>query len=127
MATQSNRIVLWLICLVVVTAAGIGFYSYRREGASDSVKDEMLAIIGEMDLPPAWHDEATLLVESAHPEAFSNALDVTEEHGRKFDDRVYYDELFRLISAWAREDGRTGLADRLANEQSRFSFHVTER
>ena len=127
MESQSNSIVRWLIIVAILIAVAVGFYSYRRESAGEGVKAEMLAIVDEMGLPPDWRDEVIQLVEAAHPEAFNKALDVTRERGRKFDARGYYDELFRIVIAWARDDGRTELADRLANEQPRFSLDVTER
>ena len=127
MRSLGRNILRWLISLVVVIAVGLTFYAKLREDASRRVKAEMLAIIKDMNLPPEWHDEAVWLVEAAHKEAFDKALDVTKKLGRKFDERVYYNEIFDLIVNRAREDGKTQLADRLADERSRFLLHVTER
>lgn len=127
MRSQSRNILRWLISLVVVVAVGVTFYTKLREDASRRIKTEMVGVIEDMSLPRDWHEEATWLVEAAHKEAFDKALDVTKKLGRKFDERVYYNEIFDLIINRAREDGKTRLADRLADERSRFLLHVTER
>ncbi|UCC28702.1 MAG: hypothetical protein JSU86_10920 [Phycisphaerales bacterium] len=127
MKPQSHRIARWLVSLVVVIAVGVTFYAHRREDASRRIKAEMLGIIEDMSLPSKWQEEAAWLVEAAHKEAFDNALDVTKKLGRKFDERVYYNKVFDLIIDRAREDGRTQLAESLANERSSFLLHVTER
>ena len=95
--------------------------------ASRRIKAEMLGVIEDMNLPSEWQEEATWLVEAAHKEAFDSALDVTRKLGRKFDERIYYNEVFDLIINRAREDGQPQLAERLANERSSFLLHVTER
>ncbi len=127
MRSLGRNILRWLISLVVVIAVGLTFYAKLREDASRRIKTEMVGVIEDMSLPPDWHEEATWLVEAAHKEAFDKALDVTKKLGRKFDERVYYNEIFDLIVNRAREDGKTQLADRLAGERSRFLLHVTER
>ncbi len=112
--------------LVIVAAAAVGFYAFRHQGSSDNVKSQMRGVIGDMDLPPAWHEEALLLLEAAHEKAFTKALDVTRKHGRKFDVDVYYQEVFDLMIAWAREDGKAELADRLDNDRTSFILRVRE-
>jgi len=122
-----RNILRWLISLGVVVAVGITFYTHRRQDASRRIKAQMVGVIEDMSLPRDWREEATWLVEAAHKEAFDKALNISKKLGRKFDERVYYNEIFDLIVNRAREDSKTQLADRLADERSRFLMHVTER
>lgn len=126
MASRGNGLIRWLLALVILTGVAAGFYSFRRQSSSDRIKAEMLAIIDDMELPPAWGDEVEQLILVAHEQAFRKALDVTRPHGQKFDAKAYYDEVLTLVIAWAREDGREQLADRLENERDRFSLRATE-
>ena len=126
MKSRKSSPIRWLIAAAVIIAAA-AFYSYREKDAAAGVKAEVREIIMEMDLMPAWEDAALKLVDVAHPQAFQSALDVTRELGRKFDETVYYDELFDRVIAFAREDGKHDLADSLDRQRRHFQLTVTEK
>ena len=126
MASPGNSLVRMLLLLVIAAAVAIGFYTYRQQGSSANIKAQMLGILDDMNLPPDWHEEAVLLLGTAHEKAFNKALDVTKQHGRKFDVEVYYKEAFGLMIAWAREDGKSDLADRLEMDHTTFVLSVQE-
>ncbi len=115
-----------LIGLAVVVAAGVGFYLYRHGGASERVKAEMLLLVDDMHLSSQWRDETKSLIERFHDEAFAAALDVTKKLGGKFDEKLYYDDVFKRVITVARGQGLTGLADALEEQESLFSIVVSE-
>ena len=112
--------------LVILVAAAVVFLSRRHDAAAE-VKREFLAILQEIKLPEDWRTTAEQYVHAAHEKAFNKALDVTKAMGKKFDEKIYYDDLFDRIIAWAKEDGKTELADRLGIARKNYTFHVTER
>ena len=123
---RSGAIVRALLALVVIGAAAAAFFAYRRGDAAAEVKREIVAIVGEIGLPPDWRATAEQYVHAAHEKAFHKAMDVTRRLGEKFDAKVYYDEVFELIIAWAREDGKPDLAARLDDARKTYSLQVTE-
>ena len=127
MASKGNSLVRMLLLLVIAAAVAIGFYTYRQQVSSGNIKAQMLGILDDMDLPADWHEEAVLALETAHEEAFNKALDVTKQHGSKFDVESYYQDAFGLMIAWAQEDGKNELADRLELDHTSFVLRVQEQ
>jgi hypothetical protein len=62
-----------------------------------------------------------------HEKAFEASLDITERLGRKFDDKTYYDKVFEMMQQRATEEGKTDLAEKLAEQKEFFTLKVTER
>lgn len=116
-----------VLMLLLVCAAAAAFFLYRRGDAADEVKREMLAIVREIQLPDDWRAAAEQYVQAAHEKAFNKALDIKKKLGEKFDANVYFNDVFDQIVAWAREDGKPELADKLEQARGTYSLGVTER
>ena len=127
MKSQKRSSLHWLLVVVVLAIAAYMLYTRREQSAADRVKAEVVAIVHDMDLFPDWEDKVLELADVAHPQAFAKALDVTKELGRKFDASVYYKELFNLVIASAREEGKNDLADSLDRQRKTFQLSATER
>ena len=127
MESQKRSALHWLLVVAVVAIAASVLYTRREQSAADRVKAEAVGIVQDMSLLPDWEEKVLELVDVAHPQAFAKALDVTKELGRKFDASVYYKELFDLVIASAREEGKNDLADSLDRQRKSFQLSVTER
>jgi hypothetical protein len=127
MKSKKPSLLHWLFVLVVAGVAAYAFYTYREQSAAERVKAEVIAIVHDMDLLPAWEEDVLERVDVAHPQAFAKALDVTKQLGRKFDASVYYKELFDAVIASARENGKHDLADSLDRQRRHFQLSVSER
>ncbi len=123
----AKRIATWLISLAVLTAVGAGVYSHLHAKASNRVKVEMLQVADDMTLETAERDTVRRLIAAAHDAAFDLALDLTRTHGRKFDERVYFDAVFDQVVTRARGEGLVRLADKVDRQRQHFSFNVAER
>jgi len=115
------------VVLLLLVAVGVGFYVYLQDDASARIKTEMSGIIGEMQLPPEWKEEAKTLLAAVHEKAFEASLDITERLGRKFDDKTYYDKVFEMMQQRAADEGKTELAENLAQQKELFRLDVTEQ
>ena len=127
MKSQKRSAWHWLLVLVVVVVVAIVLYTRREQSGADRVREEVMGIVQDMDLLPEWEKEVLELVDVFHQQAFTKALDVTKELGRKFDAQVYCKELFDLIIASVREEGKTDLADSLDRQRKEFRLSVTEK
>ena len=101
-------------------------YNYLYSRASDGVRDEILKIVDDMALETQWRPEVRRLMEAAHDQAFSLALNIKEHLGRKFDEERYIHELFDRVVAYARKEGRARMADAVERERQAFSLDVSE-
>ena len=122
-----KRILTSAVCVLVLAAVGGAVYSHLRAKASERVKAEMLRVAADLTLSPDERASVRRLIESAHDEAFNNALNLTRRHGRKFDEQSYFNDVFDRVITDARAEGLTELADRLERARPHFSFTVTEQ
>jgi hypothetical protein len=102
-------------------------YSHLRARASERVKAEIVKVADIMALSPEMRAELTDLLEAAHEEAFNKALDLKRKHGQKFDERLYFDEIFTGVVSRARASGMHDLADTVEREREHITFAVTEK
>lgn len=114
------------VALLLLVAVGVGVYVYLQNNASDNVRMQMAGIINDMKIPPKWKEDAQAMLADVHEKAFDAALDISQRLGRKFDDKAYYDKVFELMEQRATEEGKTDLADKLAEQKKLFSLKVTE-
>jgi len=115
------------VTLVVLATVGIGFYVYLHDDRSKHIREQMTALIGEMQLKEEWKQEAQALFDTVHEKAFEAALDVTKKLGEKFDDETYYDKVFEMMQQRARDEGKSDLADKLAEQKGLFALNVAEQ
>ena len=127
MPSRTSSVVRSVIMVMVVLAAAVGFYVFRSTQGSERVLAEMLAVADDMDLSPAWTDEVKRLIREAHDDAFARAMDTTQARGRKFDDKLYFEEVIGFVVARARESGNEDLAVTIERQSPFFSLQVTER
>lgn len=123
---RSGVIVRTLFALIVIAVAATTVFLYRRGNAGAEVKREIVAIVNEIELPQDWRTTAEEYIHAAHEKAFNKAMDVTRKFGEKFDAKVYYDDIFDRIIAWARDDGKADLAAKLEEARKAHSLRVTE-
>lgn len=116
-----------VIGILMLLAAAVAVYFYYQQRVSEPVKQELMRIADDMDLSPAWTADLKNMIEQFHDGAFRKALDVSKELGRKFDEKLYYDEIFRRIIDSANQQGKTEFAAKLAEEKEFHSLAVTER
>lgn len=116
-----------ILMLVLLVAAGVGYWTYRHDAASNYIKAEMLAIVDEMDLTPVGRADVKQLIVRFHAGLFDRALDVGKQHGRKFDDTFYYDEMYRQVVEQLRADGDDAFADKVDRLKGEFFLSVTEK
>jgi hypothetical protein len=116
-----------LLAGVVILAFAIGFYAYRHGGASANIKIEMLRLVDDLKLSPEQHEAGRRMVELHHEAVFQNATDISRDRGRKFDARLYQEELFRRMIDQARQDGDADLANRLSAQRNDIQLVVTEQ
>ena len=112
---------------VLLVAVAVGVYLHRRGSASDRIKAEMFLIANDMRLSAAERAEVKALIGHFHEAPFRRALDLSKEHGRKFDGKRYYQEVFGLVTSRLRDDGDSDLADKVERQQAHFSLRITER
>ncbi len=115
-----------LLAALLVVGVGVGVFVSRRGSASNEIKSQMLLILDDMDFTPRGRDEVKRLVLQFHDRVFSQALDMSRELGRKFDERSYYDELFRLVVFQLHEEGSASLAKKVEGLQKLHSLTVSE-
>ena len=115
------------VALVCLAALGAGLYVYLQDDGSKHIRTEMSALIGDMQIKEEWKQEAQALFDTVHKKAFEAALDVTKRLGQKFDDDTYYDKVFEMMQQRARDEGKTDLADKLAEQKALFALNVTEK
>ncbi len=116
-----------LLAGIVIVAFAIGFYTYRQGGASVNVKTEMLRLVDDLNLSPGQHETTRRMVELHHEAVYGDALDISRDRGRKFDVKLYQEELFRRMIDQARQDGDADLADRLSAQRNDIQLVVTEQ
>ena len=126
MKSRAGGVLRWLVAIVVIAAVAVGFYFHLHRRASGRIKVEVLAIADEMILSPEQRGRLKGLLEAAHDEAFDKALDPTKKLGRKFDGKLYYDEIFNAVITRAREEGDDDLADTVDRQREHFALTVTE-
>lgn len=114
-----------MLAVVTVAVFAVGFYSYFRDRQSLKIKKEMLRLVGDLDLSSHQRDRARDMVESAHSSVFALSLDLSRERGRKFDPKLYQDEMFaHMIAQSLSEDA--DLAERLSTQQRHHDLVVSE-
>ena len=116
-----------ILMLLVLVAVGVGYWTYRHDAASKHIKTEMLAIVDEMDLTPVGREDVKQLIVHFHAGLFDRALDVGKRHGSKFNDKFYYDEMYRQVVEQLRADGDDNFADKVDRLKGEFSLAVTEK
>ena len=124
---KAKRISSWVLGMVVVAGVGVSFYTYKHKRAGDLVLAQILGVADDMDISPEFKDELHTLLGAAHEDAFARAFDISRALGRKFDTELYYKEIFDVVIARAREQGKDDLGDRIEREREYFSITVTER
>lgn len=127
MPARSARVMRGVIMVMVVLAAAVGFYVFRSTQGSERVLTEMLGVADDMDLSPGWTDEVKRLIREAHDDAFARAMNTTQARGRKFDDKLYFEEVIGFVVARAREEENEDLATTIERQSAFFSLQVTER
>ena len=118
------RKILGVLCVVV---SAVLFYNYMRSDSSNRIKNEMLRLLDDMELTAEERAEAKRLVEAHHAAVFESALDVSRKLGNKFNENLYYDELFTQMIDQASADGHSELAQKLDSQRKLHSLNVTER
>lgn len=113
--------------LMLIVLVGVGYWTYRHDAASKRIKTEMLAIVDEMDLSPVGREEVKQLIAQFHARLFDRAMDVGKRHGSKFDDELYYNEMFRQVVEQLRADGDDAFADKVDRVKGDSSLVVTEQ
>lgn len=116
-----------VIALLIVVGVGVGVWKYLQETASDEIKNQMLLILDDMDLSEQERGEVRPILLQFHAQAFNQALDISKRHGRKFDGKSYYGEVFNLVVDELFEKGNILLADKVKRLQAHHSLIVTER
>ncbi len=124
---KAKRILSWVLGMAVVAGVGVGFYNYKHQRASAVLLAQILGVADDMDISPGFKDELHTLLRAAHEDAFARALDISRDLGRKFDEGLYYKEIFDAVIARAREQGKNDFGDRIEQERKYFSITVTER
>ena len=122
MTSQSRKVLQWIVAAFVVAAVAVSFYRHMHKQASDRVKEQVFAIVDEMALSPEYRNQLKHLLEAAHEAAFDAAMDPTRKLGRKPDAKVYYEEVFTLALARARESGNDDLATRVDRQWPHFAI-----
>lgn len=126
MAAGRKSLVRWLVTFVILAAISVGGFYYVYQRAGDAIKSEMLKVVDDIGFTAEDRAAVNGFIADAHGEAFRHALDVTRTHGRKFDEQLYFNEIFDNIIDRAREDGMDRVADTLGRERVHFSLTVTE-
>jgi len=121
-----KRILGWLFALAITAASGAAVYRHLHTRASHRVRTEILRVADDMDLPANRREDVKRFIAGAHDEAFDRALDVTRTHGRKFDEQLYFSEVFDRVIAQARAANMDDLAETIDRQRRQFSFTVTE-
>ena len=118
-----------VLALLLVVGVGVVFYVQRRDSASEQVKAQMLLIVDEMTLEPiepVEREGVKPLISQFHQQAFDEAMDISRQHGRKFDAQHYYNAVLDLTVAQLRSDGNASLADKIEQVRQYHSLTVTE-
>ncbi|MCH7840549.1 MAG: hypothetical protein IID38_10000 [Planctomycetes bacterium] len=115
------------IALLIVVGVGVGVWKYLQETASDEIKNQMLLILDDMDLSAQEREEVRPILLQYQEQAFTQAMDISKRHGRKFDEKSYYDEVFNLVVGELLEKGNVLLAEKVKRLQTLHSLIVTER
>ena len=126
MKSKSSGVLRWLVAIVVIAAVAVAFYFHLHKRASGLIKAEVQAIADDMTLSPEQRNRLKDFLEAAHDKVFNEALDPTKKLGRKFNEKLYYDEIFNAVIARAREEGYNDLADTVDRQREHFAFTVTE-
>ncbi len=114
------------LAVVTVVVFAVGIYSSFRDRESLKIRGEMLRLMNDLDLTPPQLSRVRGMVESMHNSAFARALDLSRDRGRKFDAKLYQDEMFaRMIERAKSED--PNLAERLSTQQTHHELVVSER
>lgn len=113
--------------MLLIVIVGVGVYVFKRDAARDNIRREMVGIITDMEFSAEDQEAVAALVTRFHDQAFRDALDVSKELGRKFDESAYYDDIVQRITAALRDAGRESLATAFHEKQSFFSLSVSER
>jgi hypothetical protein len=114
-----------MLAAVTVVVFAVGIYSYFRDRESLKIKNEMLRLVDDLDLSSQQRDRARGMVELAHNSVFAQSLDLSRERGRKFDAKLYQEEMFsRMIAQALSEDA--DLAERLSTQQRHHDLVVNE-
>ncbi len=116
----------YVLAVVLIAAVAIGVYVYRHDAASSQVKNATLGIADDMALFEPERAEVRILISRYHEQAFNKALDIVKDSGHKFDADAYLGEIFTLITADLRENGRGSIADKIDAEKGTFSIAIGE-
>ena len=114
-----------VLAVVTVAVFAVGIYSYLRDRESLKIRSEMLRLANDLELTPPQLNRVRGMVESMHNSVFARALDLSRERGRKFDAKLYQEEMFaRMIERAKVEDA--DLAERLSTQQKHHELVVSE-
>lgn len=114
-----------MLAVVTVVLFAVGIYSYFRDRESLKIRNEMLKLVGDLDLSEAQRARARGMVESLHASVFARSLDISRDRGKKFDAKAYQDEMFaQMIERAKIEDA--SLAERLSTQQRHHELVVSE-
>jgi len=116
----------FLTILLLATVA-VALYLFMHEDRSKHIREEMTALIGDMQITDEWKQEARQILDSVHEKAFDAALDVTQKLGKKFDINTYYDKVFEMMEQRARDAGKPELAEKLEEQKALFTLSVVEK
>ena len=84
----------WLVTFLILAAISVGGYYYAHQRAGDAIKSEMLKVADDIGFTAEDRAAVNGFIADAHGEAFRHALDATRAHGRKFDEQLYFNEIF---------------------------------
>lgn len=114
-----------LLAVVTVAVVGVGVYAWLRDRESVKIRGEMLRLVNDLELTPSQLSMTRGMVESMHNDVFARALDLSRDRGRKFDSKLYYEEMFaRMIERAKTAD--PDLAERLSTQQPHHELVVHE-
>lgn len=114
-----------VLAVVTVVVFAVGIYSYIRDRESLKVRSEMLRMMNDFELSAPQLNRVRAMVESMHNSVFAHALDLSRDRGRKFDVKLYQDEMFARMIERARADD-PDLAERLSTQQKHHELVVSE-
>ncbi len=115
-----------VLAIVTVVVFAVGIYTYIRDRESLKIRGEMLRLMNDLELTPPQLNRVRGMVESMHNFVFARALDLSRERGRKFDAKLYLDEMFVRMIERAKADD-PDLAERLSTQQRHHELIVSEQ
>ena len=117
----------WLLSVSVIAIGSVVAYRHFKSKASERVRAEIVKLADDMQIPGASREHVRWMIEQAHEKAFSAALNIMNDTGKKFDETIYVETIFDELIRIARSEGNDDLADTIQEERAFIKFDVQEQ